>query len=73
MLGQLKNHPDTRHLPVVMIGDPGMRIDGLRAGAAAFVEEPFEAEQLGDALRPPRAEPEDAKRIALVADGGRGR
>ena len=38
VLGQLKKHPDTRHVPVVMIGDAAARIDALRAGAAVFIE-----------------------------------
>src|SRR5262249_61625730 len=42
VLGQLKKHPDTRHVPVVMIGDPAARIDALRAGAAVFIEDPVE-------------------------------
>jgi signal transduction histidine kinase/CheY-like chemotaxis protein/HAMP domain-containing protein len=42
VLGQLKKHPDTRHVPVVMIGDPAARIDALRAGAAVFIEEPVD-------------------------------
>ena len=42
VLGQLKKHPDTRHVPVVMIGDPAARIDALRAGAAVFIEDPVD-------------------------------
>ena len=33
-LGQLKKHPDTRHLPVVVISDSAARITALRGGAA---------------------------------------
>ena len=46
VLGQLKKHPDTRHLPVVMIGDAAARIDALRAGAAVFLEDPVDDEAL---------------------------
>jgi CheY-like chemotaxis protein len=68
-LGQLKKHPDTRHLPVVVIGDPVTRIEALRSGAAAFVEEPAASEQLADALTTvsPRAEPVE-RRIALITE-----
>ena len=38
VLGQLKKHPDTRHLPVIVLGSPVGRIDALRAGAAAHLE-----------------------------------
>ena len=50
MLAQLKNHPDTRHLPVVLIGDPSIRIASLRTGAAAFLDEPLDADELDAAL-----------------------
>ena len=46
VLGQLKKHPDTRHVPVVMIGDAAARIDALRAGAAVFLEDPVDDEAL---------------------------
>jgi HAMP domain-containing protein/signal transduction histidine kinase/CheY-like chemotaxis protein len=49
-LGQLKKHPDTRHLPVVVIADPAARIVALRGGAAAFVDEPVEPDALESAL-----------------------
>ena len=42
VLGQLKKHPDTRHLPVALVGDGAVRVDGLRAGAAAFIDDPVE-------------------------------
>jgi signal transduction histidine kinase/response regulator RpfG family c-di-GMP phosphodiesterase/HAMP domain-containing protein len=68
VLGQLKNHPDTRHLPVVLIGDPSIRIDSLRAGAAAFLDEPFDAGRLDTTLeRLERIAEEPAKRIVLIA------
>jgi signal transduction histidine kinase/CheY-like chemotaxis protein len=69
VLGQLKKHPDTRHVPVVMIGDPAARIDALRAGAAVFVEDPVdgaaleltlgELERMGEASH---------RRIALIEE-----
>ena len=69
VLGQLKKHPDTRHVPVVMIGDAAARIDALRAGAAVFLEEPVddvalkltlvELERMGDVPH---------RRIALIEE-----
>ncbi|HEY2653693.1 MAG TPA: HAMP domain-containing protein [Solirubrobacteraceae bacterium] len=49
-LSQLKKHPDTRHVPVLVISDPAVRISALRAGAAAFLDEPAEDGRLDDAL-----------------------
>ena len=43
VLGQLKKHPDTRHLPVALVGDGAVRLEGLRAGAAAFIDDPVDA------------------------------
>ncbi|HET7047176.1 MAG TPA: HAMP domain-containing protein [Solirubrobacteraceae bacterium] len=69
VLGQLKKHPDTRHVPVVMIGDPAARIDALRAGAAVFIEDPVD----GAALELTLAELErigevSHRRIALIEE-----
>ena len=43
LLGQLKSHPETRHRPVVVAGPAGGRLAALRAGAAAYVDEPTRA------------------------------
>jgi CheY-like chemotaxis protein len=68
VLGQLKNHPDTRHLPVVVIGDASSRIDGLRAGAAAYLDEPLDSDGLDFALTQlERITEAPERRIALVA------
>ncbi len=68
VLAQLKKHPDTRHVPVVMIGDPGARIEALRAGAAIFVEEPADPAELEAALtRLQRMAELPGRRIALVS------
>jgi CheY-like chemotaxis protein len=67
LLAQLKKHPDTRHLPVVLIGDPIARVDALRGGAAAFVEEPVEQARLEQAMaRVDRLIETAERRIALI-------
>jgi signal transduction histidine kinase/CheY-like chemotaxis protein len=70
LLGQLKQHPETRHRPVFVVGPPAGRLAALRAGAAAH----FSAEDGAvavdraldalDALRDRRV-----KRLALVRNG----
>ncbi len=67
VLGQLKKHPDTRHLPVIVVGSPVARIDALRAGAAAHLDEPLEQAALDAALeRVARLLEQRTRRIALV-------
>ncbi|HJS95643.1 MAG TPA: response regulator, partial [Solirubrobacteraceae bacterium] len=71
VLGQLKKHPDTRHLPVALVGDGAVRVDGLRAGAAAFVDDPVEPSGLDTALaRLERLAQGPDRRIALIAEDG---
>jgi signal transduction histidine kinase/CheY-like chemotaxis protein/HAMP domain-containing protein len=70
VLGQLKKHPDTRHIPVVVAGEQALRLFALQAGAAAFVEEPIEERRLEATLD--RAEglaQADRRRVALVDQG----
>jgi signal transduction histidine kinase/HAMP domain-containing protein/CheY-like chemotaxis protein len=70
-LGQLKKHPDTRHIPVVMIGDPTSRIDALRAGAAVFLETTADSASLERALaQVDRLAKVSERRIALIEEGG---
>jgi CheY-like chemotaxis protein len=67
VLGQLKKHPDTRHVPVVMIGDSAARIDALRAGAAVFIEDPVDDATLKLALAElERMGEVSHRRIALI-------
>jgi HAMP domain-containing protein/signal transduction histidine kinase/DNA-binding response OmpR family regulator len=72
LLSQLKKHPDTRHLPVVLIADPSARTDALRAGAAAFVDEATDAVAgaagLGEALERLERRAMATARIALIED-----
>ena len=68
VLGQLKKHPDTRHLPVALVGDGAVRLDGLRAGAAAFIDDPVDDAGLEAALgRLERISGAPTRRIALIA------
>jgi CheY-like chemotaxis protein len=69
VLGQLKKHPDTRHVPVAMIGDPAARMDALRAGAAVFVEDPVDEAALERALAElERMAEVSQRRIALIEE-----
>ncbi len=71
VLSQLKKHPDTRHLPVALVGDGAVRVDGLRAGAAAFIDDPVERSGLDIALaRLERLAQGPDRRIALIAEDG---
>jgi CheY-like chemotaxis protein len=67
VLGQLKKHPDTRHVPVAVIADPAVRIDALRSGAAVFIDEPAQEAELEQVLaRLERFAAPGPRRIALV-------
>jgi len=46
ILEQLKHHPRTRHIPVHVVGDPAVRRDVLRAGAAGFLASPAYSDEL---------------------------
>ncbi len=68
-LAQLKKHPDTRHLPVIVIGDSADRLSAVRAGAAAIVEAPANPRELDRALaHAARLTETEARRIAVIAD-----
>jgi HAMP domain-containing protein/signal transduction histidine kinase/CheY-like chemotaxis protein len=73
VLGQLKKHPDTRHVPVAMIGEPASRIDALRAGAAAFMGDSLQDGELERTLVALERQADPAgRRIALIeGDGAR--
>jgi signal transduction histidine kinase/DNA-binding response OmpR family regulator len=71
VLGQLKKHPDTRHLPVVVTGQAAQRIEALRAGAAVYLEEPVDEQSLDGALiKLERLADEQHRRVALIEDEG---
>jgi signal transduction histidine kinase/CheY-like chemotaxis protein len=68
-LEQLKKHPDTRHVPVIVLGNRTARLGALRAGAAAFVAESDGAADLDHAFaHAARLTGSPARRIAVVAD-----
>jgi len=71
VLGQLKKHPDTRHLPVVVISEASSRIDALRSGAAAFVAEPVTDVSLGEVLARTDGRAGRSRRIALIDENER--
>jgi len=69
-LAQLKKHPDTRHLPVVVIGGSADRLSAVRAGAAAVVREPANTTDFDRALsRVARLTETEDRKIAVIADG----
>ena len=68
VVGRLKRHPDTRHVPALVIGEPAVRTEMLRAGAAAFVERPADRAALDAALaKADRLRSDPSRRVALVA------
>ena len=70
LLGQLKKHPDTRHLPVLLLSEAAARFPALRAGAAGFIEEPLDTARLGEALDTlQRLTRSQRRRVAVVQDG----
>jgi len=72
LLGQLKQHPDTRHPPVYVAGGSSRRLSALRAGAAGHfaTRDGREAVELALADLDARAA-RGARRLALVQDGTR--
>jgi CheY-like chemotaxis protein/HAMP domain-containing protein len=48
LLERLKQHPDTRHIPVHIVSAGDGRQNALRAGAVAFVEKPVSKEGLAE-------------------------
>jgi signal transduction histidine kinase/HAMP domain-containing protein/DNA-binding response OmpR family regulator len=70
-LMRLKKHPETRHLPVIVISDPATRLVALRAGAAAFVSDPVDRAELTSALEElQRRSTAETQRIVLVDPSG---
>jgi signal transduction histidine kinase/CheY-like chemotaxis protein len=71
VLGQLKKHPETRHVPVVVISEASARIDALRSGAAAFLSEPVNDVSLREVLARTDERAGRLRRIAVVDENER--
>jgi HAMP domain-containing protein/signal transduction histidine kinase/CheY-like chemotaxis protein len=70
LLGQLKQHPETRHRPVFVVGPPAGRLTALRAGAAAHFQADDGAAAVERALAFLRQRTErTVKRLALIRNG----
>lgn len=51
---QLKNHPDTKQLPIIICSSKDQEIDriwGMKQGASVYVTKPFTKEQLVSAIQ----------------------
>ena len=70
LLGQLKQHPETRHRPVYVAGPAGGRLAALRAGAAGYYKGTRGSDAVMDAARDlDKRSARAVKRLALVEDG----
>jgi CheY-like chemotaxis protein/HAMP domain-containing protein len=69
VLERLKQHPETRHIPVHIVSAGDGRQNALRAGAVAFVEKPVSKEGLEDTFGAIRSFIDrDVKRLLVVED-----
>jgi CheY-like chemotaxis protein len=74
VLSQLKQDPETRHIPVQIVSLDDDRSHGLARGAFAFLNKPSSAQDLGAALeRLRRYAAEPHKRLLVVEDDERER
>jgi len=70
LLSQLKQHPETRHRPVFVIGPAGGRLAALRAGAAGSFADLPAAEAVHNAVTALDAMGRrSVKHLALISDG----
>jgi CheY-like chemotaxis protein len=67
-LQQLKQLPETRHIPVYMVGTPELRQDALQAGAAGYLEIPVGDAALDQALEDVKERLEQPVKRVLVVD-----
>jgi HAMP domain-containing protein/signal transduction histidine kinase/response regulator RpfG family c-di-GMP phosphodiesterase len=67
-LQQLKQLPETRHIPVYLVGDPTLRREALRSGAAGFLELPVVESTLDEALADMKERMEQRVKRVLVVD-----
>src|SRR6184192_146734 len=69
VLDHLKNHPETRHIPVHIVSGSNGRQNALKAGAVAFVEKPISREGLEETFGEIRSFIDrDIKRLLVVED-----
>jgi len=69
VLERLKQHPETRHIPVHIVSAGDGRQNALRAGAVAFVEKPVSKEALDETFGAIRTFIDrDVKRLLVVED-----
>jgi len=69
LLERLKQHPDTRHIPVHIVSAGEGRQNALRAGAVAFVEKPVSKEGLEETFGAIRTFIDrEVKRLLVVED-----
>jgi CheY-like chemotaxis protein len=67
-LQQLKQLPETRHIPVYMVGTPELRQDALQTGAAGYLELPVGDAALDAALEDVKERMEQRVKRVLVVD-----
>ena len=67
-LQQLKQLPETRHIPVYMVGTPELRQDALQTGAAGYLEMPIGDAALDQALDDVKERMEQRVKRVLVVD-----
>src|SRR5436190_1309164 len=67
-LQQLKQLPETRHIPVYMVGTPELRQDALQTGAAGYLEMPAADASVDNALEDVKERMEQRVKRVLVVD-----
>jgi CheY-like chemotaxis protein len=67
-LQQLKQLPETRHIPVYVVGTPELRQDALQTGAAGYLEMPVGDAALDQALEDVKERLERRVKRVLVVD-----
>jgi hypothetical protein len=68
VLEHLKQHPDTRHIPVHIVSSEDRRQTALRAGAVAYLEKPVSKEALSEAFASIRMFMDRGARSLLVVE-----
>jgi signal transduction histidine kinase/CheY-like chemotaxis protein/HAMP domain-containing protein len=67
-LQQLKQLPETRHIPVYVVGTPELRQDALQTGAAGYLEVPLGDAALDQAIEDFKERMEQRVKRVLVVD-----